>query len=306
MRTDQHCPANINPDDYVLHNHNYVGPNGDVEFLYMDERKRLRDYLNEGHRFEQTDNAGTCQCCGAYAHYVADFIYLPTGNIVRLGYICAEKMHIGDKHAFKYWKKAVADVRKRKAGKEKAKLLLVEDYGLGDLAFFVDIEAGNSFLDYKASLGFTDENGLYDSKFHGKVNVVFDIVTNLKKYGSLSEKQVKFLTSMWTEVKNFDVETYLAERQKKEDAKPTLKEGKYEVKGKVISFKSSDGYYGSQLKMLIEREDGSRVFGTCPARLDANVDDIVSFIATVKQSRDDRSFGFFSRPTQSKIVENNN
>ena len=306
MRTDLHRPSKINPDDYSLHNHNYLGGDPEVEFCYIEERKRLYAYLNEGHQFEAGSGKGTCQCCGAHAHYVADFIYLPTGNIVRLGHQCADKMHIGDPHAFRTWRKRAADIRKRKAGKAKAKLLLKEDYGLKGLMIFVDKEISKGdVVTYKESLGFTDENGLFQNKINDKVNIIFDMVGNLVKYGSLSENQIKFLKSLWKEVKNFDAKTYFKKQKEIQDAKPILKIGKREVEGKIISFKSPDAY--SQFpttKMLVEMKDGTRVFGSLPSKLsECDKGDIVKFTATVKVSKNDHSFGFYSRPMKPKIVK---
>jgi hypothetical protein len=304
MRKDLHRPSQINPEDYFLLNHNYMGDDPEILLAYSEEHKRLMKYLADGHKFEATNNAGTCQCCGAHAIYVADFVYAPTGNVVRLGHQCAEKMHIGDPEAFRTWRKLAADIRSLRAGKNKAALLLNEDYNMKGAETFIDMDV----VGYKTHLGFTDGNGLFNHKINNQINILHDLVQKLVKYGSLSEKQVAFAQKLWSEVKNFDVVAYLKKdaEKKAEHAKlPSLEEGRRTITGKVISFKQPDEWSRFPVvKMLIEEEGGTRVFGTLPAALgDAQKGDVVSLVAKVTRSDKDHRFGFYSRPANAEILE---
>ena len=98
-----------------------------------------------------------------------------------------------------------------------------------------------------------------------------------------------------------------------------LEAGRREIAGTVRAIKGEDSAYGygnrTDWKMLLELEDGHRVWGTVPSALfDAlnagredgdpwiPYDDLrgrrVTLTATVKASDRDPSFGFYSRPTK--------
>jgi hypothetical protein len=85
---------------------------------------------------------------------------------------------------------------------------------------------------------------------------------------------------------------------------PDLPEGKLTFVGKVLSIKNQESFYGIVTKILVEHEEGYKVWGTLPRSIN-HVDrgETVSFSATITRSDKDPSFGFFSRPTKAKIVE---
>ena len=75
--------------------------------------------------------------------------------------------------------------------------------------------------------------------------------------------------------------------------------GKMEITGKVLGFKEVQNYYGYSLKMLVELENGSKVFGTAPKGEYGQGDTIV-FKADF--SVKEHGFSFFKRPKFIRVV----
>lgn len=105
---------------------------------------------------------------------------------------------------------------------------------------------------------------------------------------------------------NREVEKIERERTEKIEARPVPDTDKrIRVTGTVLSTKSVEGYYGMQWKMLVRVPvDGGafKLWGTIPSAIDPEVGDTVTFMARVERSRDDESFGFFSRPTKAEVT----
>lgn len=76
------------------------------------------------------------------------------------------------------------------------------------------------------------------------------------------------------------------------------------VEGEVISVKERETRYGWTTKMLVKDERGFKVWGTVPKSVREEVErgSRVTFIANVKVSEDDESFGFFSRPRKAELL----
>lgn len=91
----------------------------------------------------------------------------------------------------------------------------------------------------------------------------------------------------------------------------TVPSGKTTITGSVVSIKVQDDYYsgGVSLKMLVESDEGWKVWGSVPRALWASSDatvrvgDSVTFTATVEPSADDVLFGFFKRPTKASFLQ---
>lgn len=81
----------------------------------------------------------------------------------------------------------------------------------------------------------------------------------------------------------------------------TPDDGRYNIEGRVVSFKEYRNEYGITVKVLVQCE-GYRLFGTIPKsiRYDAEIGDTVSFTATVKAV--EAGFGKYSRPSSAHIV----
>lgn len=113
----------------------------------------------------------------------------------------------------------------------------------------------------------------------------------LNDRGSLSDKQVAAARRV-------------AAEQAERAAAPAVVEGRGVLTGVVKSTKWVDNDFGGALKMTLTDDRGFVVFGTVPNAIadDVEAGDRVTFTARVEQSRDDASFGFYSRPSKASIV----
>lgn len=135
---------------------------------------------------------------------------------------------------------------------------------------------------------FSESDDYYAKRPARSTFFLADLALKLRRYGSLSEKQIDAARG---------VIARNAEQAEQKAAAGPLAEGRYEIVGEIISGKYVDSQYGSTYKILVKLENGNRVYGTCPRAIDGNPGDVVKITATVEQSRDDEHFGFFSRPT---------
>lgn len=113
-------------------------------------------------------------------------------------------------------------------------------------------------------------------------------------------------------------------QQEAEKAEHPVVTGRVEIQGEVVSTKSYETDYGTAYKMLVKDARGFKVFGSIPSNLWSEVEFLgaykklawnetdgvmtklvgmeVKFVATVEESRDDKSFGIFKRPAKAEIV----
>lgn len=117
------------------------------------------------------------------------------------------------------------------------------------------------------------------------------------------------------------------------EAAPVI-EGRIAITGTILTVKSQEGDFGMQTKMLVQDERGFKVWGTMASTLadalydawhaaeqEAKGDDFyrgnygsdywhasargrkVTFTAKVTASKDDNTFGYYTRPTKASIAE---
>ncbi len=139
---------------------------------------------------------------------------------------------------------------------------------------------------------------LLDRKFDDLNSFVSDVIGKLKQYGSISENQ-----------KNAIIDAQARDDRTAEDRAietantPDLEEGRYTIEGEVLTTKKQDSPYGTTLKQLVKMDDGTKVWGTVPSAIwDIDRGDRVRFDAKVTVSNDDRTFGFYSRPTKAEVL----
>lgn len=97
----------------------------------------------------------------------------------------------------------------------------------------------------------------------------------------------------------------IAEQRRAEAATASsVIEGRIEVTGEVISVKIQDGTYGTVVKMLVRDDRGFKVWGTLPSTLlgEGVQGKRVTFTAKVEASKNDATFGYYSRPTKARLV----
>jgi hypothetical protein len=84
-----------------------------------------------------------------------------------------------------------------------------------------------------------------------------------------------------------------------------LTEDRLEFSGKILNTKYQENQFGGTLKMLFQDERGFKLWGSVPNKLiEENLENLkIKFIASVQVSKNDKSFGFFKRPTKIKILD---
>lgn len=337
-RTDVHRPGAIQPDDYQFVAMGYMKCQGLEDVLAIEHNRKLLHEHQErtGGKFANHEHGGSCQCCGAHCLYNVIFHHAETNEYIRVGTICAEKLDMGDPRLFRTFRKHVADARKRKAGKAKAKLILEENWMEDAWALYeMDVEQLKDMrlvsplperpCEYCRGTGQrmhcdnqNQPTGPIDCSCGGKPIIVWanvepyrilvDIVGRLVRHGDLSERQMDFLEKLMRRCMGYRAAAEDREKQEAEaraNATP-CPEGRMEVTGVLASTKYNEhwGYW----QMLVIDDRGFKVWGTLPRAL--SPDDRgsrVRFTATVTRSDKDPLFGFYKRPAKvAKLEDNDN
>jgi hypothetical protein len=270
--------AQINIDDWDFLGLIYIGGSEEImsDYTYdMDEtfnaiaRVRNIDLDHDHDHGLITFHAnGGCAACGTFFAHGAVVHNSKTDDIIAIGGICAGTWGLAKQIGMR-----AARARKAAANAE----IKAAAHG-----------AAQSFL--------TENEGLEDA-FETDHYIVKDIERKLWQYGDLSDKQVELVFKIARE----QVERLVAQAARKAhlDAAPALAEGRYTIEGRIVSTKTQESIYGTQYKMLVEMEDGNRVWGTVPSIIwDVEAGSRVKFDAAVERSKDDEHFGFYKRPTK--------
>jgi hypothetical protein len=142
---------------------------------------------------------------------------------------------------------------------------------------------------------------------HGRVDNFYSSLSQAyRKYGSWTERQEAALKRSLTQYHDRN-ERVVASRKARVVSSP-IPTGRVTIIGRVVSTKWVENDFGGSLKMLVESEQGWRVYGTVPARLGeilartegTLVGSKVAFTATIQPKEQD--FGFFSRPTGGVVL----
>lgn len=78
-------------------------------------------------------------------------------------------------------------------------------------------------------------------------------------------------------------------------------EGKLIVKGKVVSVKTYEDFYGMISKMTVVMENGSTSYGTLPKSVPLDFRGDISFQAIFTQAKNDNTHSFFKNPCKVEI-----
>lgn len=175
MRKDLHRPSVIRPDDYTLIGFRYIGP--DTFGISCDDKARIEEHRQRtGGFYSGHEHGGTCGICGAWAHTLGVFHHVPSNTYIMAGEDCAHKLDLGEDIAFKSFRKRIAAGLEMARGKAKAQTILSEE----GLSAAWDI--------------FNGDSSAYEER------TIRDIVGNLIRYGSLSEKQVAFIRKLLAQI----------------------------------------------------------------------------------------------------------
>lgn len=228
------------------------------------------------------------------------------------GWTCFDCGGSGEDHRVYSVRRFQKDARKRHAEEaeraaEMARMDTAYERALADLG-----AVGEALRVAKAAhdkLAAADRYGEDEVVYDRETQFRADLATKLWKYGSLTLAQVAAVE------RGLARDAEEAAKQARAKAAGRLG-GKMDVEGTVLATKWQDSQYGSTKKMLVELDDGRRLWGTVAASLEeGDLDehggmtyallgkgDRVAFTATVEASQDDETFGFFKRPTKARVL----
>lgn len=275
-RTDIHRPSSpdFDPEAYacwgVFDNHPEEGDGA-------ARVKVIARLCDEGYACG-AHSSGQCGHCGALIRYAALMVREDVKEYIFVGEDCLDnRFDALTKGEFQRLRKAAKLNRERKTRVEQREQFLLDNPGLEQA-----LETDHYISD--------------------------DLRGSLKRNGSLSEAQVALAFKIERE------ERERAERAAKREAEreallaqgvrvPT---GRLVITGTVLSIREQESAYGFQMKMLVQSDEGWKVWGTMPLSLmgiGVEVGDRVTFTAAISASDDDPVFGFYSRPTKAAIVQ---
>lgn len=343
QRTDIHRPSAIKPDDYVWYGDWPFPRSGDEMMgkIMFEEREFVRKRMEkEGLHFARHEKGGSCDVCGANAIYLVVFHHTPSKECIKVGCDCAMKFELGDGNAFRT---AMKEGLELKAGKRKAEALLNTQYGMPGLWKLLEQEDGFNIqmdrpvFNYVRPLCFKDEGdfdhyewksgefnrelkkwkGSFGKQFAWKLNqaegdesTIRDMVGNLVKYGSWSEKQVAYAKTLMIRLTTWEMQARDSQAKYEEENKNRADApvGREPIEGEVISVKEHGGGYGYYddvtYKMTVKDKTGWMGWCTVPQGIhDAEKGDIVRLTATWTPSDDDKKFAFGKRPSKAEYIE---
>lgn len=221
-----------------------------------------------------------CSICGAHYLHGDAWLHEPSGEVVLIGHMCADKMdRTMDRGDWTANMKAMAQLRKT--------------------AEYQQMKAQQAEARATQAIQFLDNHEGLREALETDHFITRNLKDNLLRWGNLSEKQIGLAFKLAKEA---------AEAKANPEAQVPLIEaptGRVALVGTVLSVKTSESPYGLQTKMLVEvvRPEGTfKVWGTVPSNLLMNVGrgNRISFSANVIPK--EPGFGFFSRPTQATFL----
>jgi hypothetical protein len=253
----------------------------DVSFNIIDQKEWDASNINE-----KDLHANKCGCCGHRIKYSAIAKHKPTGNIVAIGKICASKIESLKSYGHLIENASIALSQKILCNHREKEFRALHP------------EACEA-LDWAKS-GFSRTGS--------------DLLEKLRRFGSLSDKQISFLISL-----------YQKDTANRQSATSTAPTGRASVEGTILSAKEVSFGSGSdekfKYKVVVDIGGGVKVWGSSKGEWynhailgkTAHGDSVapvkgqrVKFTATFEPSEKDPLFGFFKRPSKWEILSSNN
>jgi len=284
----KHKPKTMNPEHYRYLGWLYQGgseailnslgfAHKDPEFInFMDLQEDEK--LNQGNWYV----GGTCDHCGSHFAWGNVYEYIPTGEKVVVGHICADKFNMTSHTQLKQREaeRRAEAFRKRKKINAAEKLYRERNWLISNIL---------------------------DSELAKTNDFIGDLKRKLHEYGSLTERQGA--AAIASTIKDFWYKGAKEEQEANQAEAEDVPEGKgLEVTGRIISTRYQDSKFAygvTELKMLVQDDRGFRVWGTMPTSLEnvgADSGSRIRFTANLEPSNDDPKFGFFKRPRKAELL----
>jgi hypothetical protein len=278
LRTDIHRPSSpdFDPQAYrvigVFDNNPDPLQSGDAGPL---RQRAVSALVEQGYRFG-AGSSSQCGHCGTHIRYAALMVRDDVKEFIFVGEDCLDNRFDGlTKNDFQRLRKAASLNADRVRKSERVAKVYADNPGLEEALA-------------------TDHH------------IIGDIRVRLLSRGEISEKQIALVFKIARQ------ESERAERRIAQAAEAAalaasgvrVPAGRGPVEGVILSVRAEDGAYGFQVKVLVQSDEGWKVWGTLPRSLwdDAAVGSRIAFKATTTASDDDPVFGFFSRPTNAALV----
>jgi hypothetical protein len=329
-RTDIHRPSapEFDPETYIVR--------GFADFHPEDGFRPVQvvsALVDEGYSFRGAPHgSGQCSHCGARLRYAALLSHEPTKTLLYVGETCLDNRFSATAAEFDAMRKAAAAKAEQTRLLGKAHEFYSQHPDMVILSYIQNIRvaggvetystaytygeefdtreeaeavaAKNSHNDYVIT-GYKRGTTWEEKTLTGKWTAILqDMAWKVQKYGDLSDKQVAFARRMlgWLA----EAEEKHAEREAATEAKIAagveVPEGRIVIEGTVLSTKWVESQFGSTQKMLVENEQGWKVWGSVPSSIEVDKGTKVQFTATVERSKDDALFGFFKRPAKASTI----
>jgi hypothetical protein len=336
MRTDVHAPTNFDPQHYSYVGLIYIGQLPEDAWGGEFDDEQAREFIDT-HKHVGVHGLGQCDHCGAYHVYCQIFEYDGPGEHgwISVGNDCARgRFQVPDRATFELatMRRKVASAREYGKKSAAVRAVLEANPQLADALEWVREARAtlDALANEKAAIinrGDEDtpeyasacrEHNTLGRLIGWNINTIEDISSKLFRFGSVSDKQIAFVSKLATEgaAKQADAKR-VAEVIA---AMKPLPAGRQLLEGTVKGIKVYDGAYGVQHKVILSLDSGHTVFGTCPISLTealgeilgrrggiAQYDDLrgcrISFTASVDPSKGDNDFATFKRPAAPKLED---
>lgn len=282
MRTDIHRPSSLefDPQAYEVIGVYDLNPEWFDASETKDRREAIARLVDLGYKFGSTGSGG-CGHCGANIRYAALLIREDVKEMIYVGETCLSNRFSTTKAEFQHLRETARLNKDRATKKEKL------------ANFLAETPQAQALLDYEKTVD-------------ALPTFLASLAMQLEQYGELSEKQVEAIESAIQRDREQIAQAKIreAERLALLATGVVAPEGKVTVTGTVLAVKFVENDFGGAMKMLVEANEGYKVWLTQPSSIrESVVGDKVQFVATLTQSREDVLFAYGKSPSKAVILE---